>query len=343
MSTPKVQYRQLGKSGLRVSVPILGTMSFGSSKWSSWVLDEEPSLEIMKAAWDRGINTFDTANMYSNGESERLIAKFIQKYQIPRHQIVIASKCFAIVADDFSVRTYLDPEFKNQPRYVNQSGLSRAAIFNAVDASLARLETSYLDLLQIHRFDPDVPAEETMKALHDLVASGKVRYIGASLMRCWQFAHLNEVARKHGWTTFVSMQDEYSLLYREEEREMLAYCKFNGIGVIPWAPLASGYLARPLGTESVRRTATEGSPLERKLSEADKTIITRVEELATKRGVGMGQIALAWVGQKVTSPIVGVNSIQRLEESIVTEVTLTPEEVTRLEEPYIPKPVRGHL
>ncbi|KAH0834644.1 NADP-dependent oxidoreductase domain-containing protein [Lanmaoa asiatica] len=334
MSTPKVEYRQLGKSGLRVSVPILGAMSFGSPKWSPWVLDEEPSLEVIKAAWDLGINTIDTANIYSNGESERVVAKFIQKYQIPRHQIVIASKCYGIVADDISVIPLFIPNLKELPQYVNQRGLSRTAIFNAVEASLARLETPYLDLLQIHRYDSEVPAEETMKALHDLVQSGKVRYIGASSMRCWQFAHLNEVAEKNGWTKFVSMQDEYSLLYREEEREMLAYCKFNGIGVIPWAPLASGALARPVGTETVRLDATKNTVFEQKLSDADKTIIDRVEELANKKGVKMGQIALAWVGQKVASPIVGVNSIGRLKESIVTDVTLTSEEVTYLEEPY---------
>ncbi|KAG9312650.1 Aldo keto reductase [Chiua virens] len=351
MSTPKVEYRMLGKSGLRVSVPILGAMSFGSPKWSvrtpfrcitnswngsyfqPWVLDEDPSLEIMKAAWDLGINTIDTANVYSNGESERIVAKFMKKYQIPRHQIVIASKCYGLVANDPGVRTSVTPGLDKLPIYINQRGLSRAAIFNAVDASLTRLDTPYLDLLQIHRYDSEVPAEETMKALHDLVQSGKVRYIGASSMRCWQFAHLNEVARKHGWTTFVSMQDEYSLLYREEEREMLAYCRFNGIGVIPWAPLAAGDLARPAGTESVRLSSAKGTIFEKKLSEADNTIISRVEELANKKGVKMGQIALAWVGQKVASPIVGVNSIQRLQESIVSGIELLPDEVAYLEEP----------
>ncbi|KAI9458051.1 NADP-dependent oxidoreductase domain-containing protein [Boletus coccyginus] len=343
MSAPKVVYRQLGKSGLRVSVPILGGMTLGSSKWTPWVLDEEPSLDLLKAAWDLGINTIDTANIYSNGESERLVAKFIQKYQIPRHQIVIASKCFGLVADDVSVHALFAPGIEDLPKYVNQSGLSRAAIFNAVDASLARLETPYLDLLQIHRYDHKVPAEETMKALHDLVQSGKVRYIGASSMRCWQFAHLNEVASKNGWTKFVSMQPQYSLLYREEEREMLAYCKFNGIGVIPWAPLASGVLARPVGTETVRLASTKGTVFERGFSEADKTIVNRVEELAKKKGVKMAQIALAWVGQKVVSPIVGASSIERLKENIGTDITLTPEEVTYLEEPYVPKPVWGHL
>jgi aryl-alcohol dehydrogenase-like predicted oxidoreductase len=191
-------------------------MSFGSPQWAPWVVEEEQSLAVLKAAWDRGINTIDTANVYSNGESEKIVAKFIEKYNIPRHQVLILTKCNGLVAKDPGTRTYLNPSLKNLPDYVNQSGLSRAAIFNAVDASLERLKTPYIDLLQIHRFDPNVPVEETMKALHDLVERGKVRYIGASSMRCWQFARMNEIAEKHGWTKFISMQNEYSLLYREE-------------------------------------------------------------------------------------------------------------------------------
>ncbi|KAG1809716.1 NADP-dependent oxidoreductase domain-containing protein [Suillus variegatus] len=292
MST--VQYRSLGKSGLKVSVPILGAMSFGSPKWASWVLDEEPSIEIMKAAWDLGVNTIDTANIYSNGESERLVAKFIKKV-IPRSQTIIATKCYGL--------------------HVNQSGLSRAAIFNAVDASLAHLDTSYIDLLQIHRFDPSVTPQGTMKALHDLVQS-------SNFMRCWQFAMLND-------TTLISMQDEYSLLYREEEREMLAYCEYNGIGVIPYAPLYSGLLARP--------NSTKGTVLERKVASADATIINHVEELSKKKNCKMSQIALAWVASKVSSPIVGISSVQRLQESITDGIELT------LEEPYEPKAIGGHL
>ncbi|OAX32992.1 Aldo keto reductase [Rhizopogon vinicolor AM-OR11-026] len=339
---PTVEYRTLGKTGLKVSVPILGAMSFGTSKWAPWVLDEEPSIEIMKSAWDLGINTIDTANLYSNGESERLIAKFIKKYNIPRHQIIIATKCFGVVGNDPSVR-FSTPGLDQLPEYVNQSGLSRAAIFNAVDACLARLETPYIDLLQIHRFDPSVTPEETMKALHDLVERGKVRYIGASSMRCWQFSMLNEVAAKNGWTKFVCMQDEYSLLYREEEREMHAYCNHNGIGIIPWSPMASGVLARPIGTETTRANTAKGTPFEKKLTGGDETIIKRVEELAKKKNCKMSQIALAWVAAKVSSPIVGVNSVQRLQESIVKGIELTPEEMKYLEEPYEPKVIRGHL
>ncbi|KAG2141897.1 NADP-dependent oxidoreductase domain-containing protein [Suillus clintonianus] len=338
-----VQYRSLGKTGLKVSVPILGAMSFGTSKWASWVLDEEPAIEIMKAAWDLGINTIDTANVYSNGESEILIAKFIKKYNIPRHQIIIATKCNGLVADDPSIQSFFRPDLKQLPEYVNQYGLSRAAIFNAVDASLVRLETPYIDLFQIHRFDATVTPEETMKALHDLVQSGKVRYIGASSMRCWQFAMLNDVAARNGWTKFVSMQDEYSLLYREEEREMLAYCKYNGIGVIPWAPLASGVLARPVGTETTRLNSLNGTAFEKKLTGGDETIINRVEELAKKKNCNMSQIALAWVALKVSSPIVGISSLERLQQSIIKGIELTPEEISYLEEPYEPKAVHGHL
>ncbi|KAG2140411.1 NADP-dependent oxidoreductase domain-containing protein [Suillus cothurnatus] len=334
-TTSKVQYRSLGKSGLKVSVPILGAGSFGTSKWASWVLDEEPSIEIMKAAWDLGINTIDTANTYSNGESERLIAKFIKRYNIPRSQIIIATKCNSLVVNDPSIQAYLHPNLKKLPEYVNQCGLSRAAIFNAVDASLTRLDTPYIDLLQIHRFDPSVTPEETMKALHDLVESGKVRYIGASSMRCWQFAMLNDVAVRNGWTTFVSMQDEYSLLYREERCSLIV--NYNGIGVIPWAPLASGLLARPVGTETTRTS------LEKKVTSVDAIIINRVEEVAKKKNCKMSQIALAWVASKVSSPIVGISSVQRLQESIIEEVELTPEEIKYLEEPYEPKVIRGHL
>ncbi|KAG6844301.1 hypothetical protein H0H87_008033 [Tephrocybe sp. NHM501043] len=331
MSTaaPKVQYRQLGKSGLRVSVPIIGAMSFGSSKWASWVLDEEDAFKVLDAAWELGINTIDTANMYSNGESERIIGNWIKK-------------CWGLVGYEMELNTILHPDLPYTRDYVNQGGLSRAAIFNAVEASLAPMGTPYIDLLQIHRYDFSTSAEETMKALHDIVASGKVRYIGASSMRAWQFALLNEVADKHGWTKFVSMQDEYSLLYREEEREMHAYCNYHGIGLILWAPLASGALARPLNSNTLRTEFAIGTPFHKELTEADRAIVNRVEEIATKKGVKMGQVALAWATAKVSSSIVGVNSVQRLAEGVATYIILTEEETKYLEEPYQPKLIRGH-
>ncbi|KAL0574460.1 hypothetical protein V5O48_007499 [Marasmius crinis-equi] len=335
--TASVYYRRLGSSGLKVSVPILGTMSMGTSKWQPWVADEEQSIQVLKAAWDRGINTFDTANFYSNGESERVLGKFIKQYGIPRNQIILATKCWGLVSESNPTvfTPAAPPSFLNKREHINQHGLSRAAIFNQVDASLERLGTEYIDLLQIHRYDPDTPAEETMKALHDLVQSGKVRYVGASSMRAWQFAYLNEVANKNGWTKFVVMQDEYSLLYREEEREMHAYCKFNGIGIITWGPLHSGLLARPLHSEEETRLKYfKGTPLQYKGTEADSAVIRRVEEVANKRGVSMAKVSLAWIASKVTTPIIGTASFKSLEENIVEEeFTLTDDEARYLEEP----------
>ncbi|KAI5121968.1 hypothetical protein M0805_002038 [Coniferiporia weirii] len=339
---PPVEYRRLGNSGLRVSVPIVGAMSFGSDKWAPWVINEDKALPLLKAAWDRGVTTIDTANLYSNGESERIVAKFLKQYNIPRHRVLILTKCFWFVHDDITISAYVRDDLRDVRDYVNQSGLSRAAIFNNVDASLARLETPYIDLLQIHRFDPATPPAETMKALHDLVQSGKVRYIGASSMRAWQFAELNHVAEINGWTQFISMQSEYSLLYREDEREMFPYCNAHGIGLIPWGPLQAGSLSYPINQSTTRRDSTKGTPHERKYSEADKVIISRVEEVATKRGWTMSQVALAWINRKVSSPIVGMSSPERLESAIITGKELTEEEVKYLEESYVPKVVRGH-
>lgn len=234
----KTVYKQLGKSGLRVSVPILGAMSFGDPAWQPWILDEEKSLPLLKAAYDRGLNTWDTANVYSNGASEKIIGKAIKQYNIPREKIVILSKCFGYVGEEPGTRTVAyGQKIGNSPDYVNQGGLSRAAIFNAVNASLKRLDLEYLDLLQIHRFDPSTPIEETMEALHDLVRSGKVRYIGASSMWTYQFAMMQACADKNRWTKFISMQNQYSLLYREEEREMNKYCDATGVGLIPVSKL----------------------------------------------------------------------------------------------------------
>lgn len=219
---PKATYRQLGQSGLRVSNPILGAMSIGDARWQPWVLEEAEALPLLKAAYDRGINTWDTANVYSNGVSEILIAKAIKKYAIPRHKLVIATKCCGTVREGNDAETLALKDVDKTVDYVNQRGLSRQGIFNAVNASLQRLETDYIDLLQIHRFDATVPVEETMKALHDLVQSGKVRYLGASSMWAVQFAKMQWTAERHGWTKFVSMQGYYNLLYREEERYVVA-------------------------------------------------------------------------------------------------------------------------
>ncbi|KAJ7583511.1 NADP-dependent oxidoreductase domain-containing protein [Mycena floridula] len=328
--TIKAVYTQLGNSRLKISVPVIGAMGFGSSKWGGWPLDEEESIKVLKAAWDAGINTIDTANMYSNGESERIIAKFIKKYEIPRSQIIIASKCYGVVSDN-GLFGLLMPELNNTRRYVNYAGLSRGAILNAVEESLQRLDTPYIDILQIHRYDPSVPPEETMKALHDLVQLGKVHYIGASSMRAWQFAHLNEIADKHNWTKFISMQNEYSLLYREEEREMIPYCKSAH------QVASSDLTIAPTGFESVRK-----DPGEVYYSDVDKAISTRVEEIAKKKDQTMAQMALAWVRVKVSSPILGVSSVKRLDEAVDSSLILNEQEIKYLEEPYVPKPIRGH-
>ncbi|KAG8853136.1 hypothetical protein FRB96_008388 [Tulasnella sp. 330] len=326
-----VKYVRLGKTGLRVSVPIVGCMSYGSSEWQA--------LPLLKAAWDRGINTFDTSNNYSNGVSEKILGKFIKMNNIPREKIIILTKCWGLVGDTPDLLTYVMPKLQDTRDYVNQAKLSRAAIFNAVEKSLERLGTSYIDLLQIHRSDENTPAEETMCALNDLVRSGKVRYIGASTMAAWQFSEYNHIAEKNGWTQFVSMQNQYHLLYREEEREMIPYCLHKGIGLIPWAPLASGYLARPLDTQKThRQTLTDFKQV---LSNEDEEIIKRVEVLAKKYDVPMAQIAIKWLMLKISSPIIGMSSPARLEDAVLKDFKLTAEEVKYLEEPYAVKPLNN--
>lgn len=337
---PKAEYRQLGKSGLRVSVPILGAMSIGDKRWQQWVTEEDEALPLLKAAYDRGLNTWDTANVYSNGASEDIIGKAIKQYNIPRHKLVVCTKLCGTVREGNSPEVMALKDIDNTVDYVNQRGLSRQGIIAAVSASLARLDTTYIDLLQIHRFDKTVPVEETMKALHDLVESGKVRYIGASSMWAYQFATMQFVAEKNGWTKFVSMQNFYNLLYREEEREMNKFCLETGVGLIPWGPLSQGQLARPyhVNGSTVR---SSGKP---SLPEADVAIISRVEELAQKKGWKMGSVALAWLNHKgISSPICGFSSVARLDEALeVRGKELTPEEIKYLEEPYIPKNVLGH-
>ncbi|KAF9888740.1 hypothetical protein FE257_008315 [Aspergillus nanangensis] len=337
-----VSYRQLGKSGLRVSVPILGGMSFGSPEFGAWILDEEKALSILKAAYDRGLTTWDTANNYSNGRSEEIIGKAIQKYNIPRHKVIIMTKCWAPVSEHENV--YVVPyaeQMGADKEYVNQFGLSRQAIFNAVDAALKRLDTSYIDVFQIHRFDPSTPIEETMEALHDLVRSGKIRYIGASSMRTYQFIMMQHCAEKNGWTKFISMQNQYSLTYREEEREMNRFCNETGVGLIPWAPLDGGKLARSLSQVN-GTTRSEGFSVDA-LTTAETTIINRVEELAKKKNWPMSHVALAWVNKRVSSPIIGFSSVARMDEAIALgKKELTEEEEAYLEEAYVARPVGGH-
>jgi len=346
LANSKAEYVRLGKSGLKVSIPILGAMSIGHKDWAPWVIEEAEALPLLKAAYDRGLNTWDTANVYSNGVSEEIIGKAIKKYNIPRQKLVILTKCFGTVAEQHGLRGAFYPDKIAQSKdYVNQFGLSRQAIFAAVDASLKRLDTPYIDLLQIHRFDNNTPIEETMEALHDVVKSGKVRYIGASSMWAVQFALMQATAEKHGWTKFVSMQNHYNLLYREEEREMNRYCDLTGVGLIPWAPLCRGHLARP-PTEFGNTTRSAGekkNPSNTGTGEPDTTIIKRVQELADKHGWKMSQVALAWINKRITSPIIGFSSVERMDEALgVRGKTLTEEEEKYLEELYQPKTIQGH-
>jgi 1-deoxyxylulose-5-phosphate synthase len=325
-----MQYKNLGRTGLKVSPLCLGCMTFGVPERGDhpWSLPESQSRPIIRKAVDLGINFFDTANAYSDGTSEEIVGQALKEYT-RRDEVVIATKVF----------------FPMSPG-PNGGGLSRKAIFTAIDASLRRLGTDYVDLYQIHRWDPHTPIEETLEALHDVVTSGKVRYLGASSMYAWQFAKALALARQHGWTPFVSMQNFYNLLYREEEREMLPLCADAGIGVIPWSPLARGRLARPWQAETPR---TKTDPYVKVLfaaaEESDRKVVEQVIAIAEARGVPRAQVAIAWLAQKsvVTAPIIGASKLQHLEDAAAAlELKLTSEEITQLEAPYVPHRVAGH-
>ncbi|KAL6834302.1 Aldo/keto reductase [Trichoderma sp. SZMC 28015] len=345
----KCKYRQLGKSGLKVSVPILGCMGFGNKDWVwDWVLKEEESMKMLKAAWDRGINTWDTANVFSNGDSERIIGKALKKYNIPRHKVVIITKVFCTVGENLDNAMAFAEPLRGTKEYVNQSGLSRQSIFNNVKASLERLGTDYIDLLMIHREDHRVPYEEMMQALNDLVRAGTVRYIGASSMWAYQFAQMQFCAERNGWTKFICMENHYSLLYREEEREMNPFCDQTGVGIIPWSPLCRGWLSRRLhdslsgGTARAMDEKVNGSRYIM-VNEHDQKIIKRVEELADRKGWTMVEVVLAWLNPRITSPVVGMTTEKMLDEVIAAnDKTLSAEEQKYLEELYQPKPISGH-
>jgi aryl-alcohol dehydrogenase-like predicted oxidoreductase len=305
-------------------------MTYGSSKWRPWVLDEEDSRPLIRAAVEGGINFFDTANMYSNGMSEEVLGRALKDFA-RRDEVVIATKVFYPTG--------------SAP---NQGGLSRVHILRAIEESLRRLGTDYIDLYQIHRLDMDTPIEETLEALHDLVKSGKVRYIGASSMYAWQFTRSLYLADLHGWTRFISMQNHYNLVYREEEREMLPLCQAEGIGIIPWSPLARGFLTgnrEKKGFGETKRAKTDDFAQSMYYRETDFDVVARVVELAEKRGNSPAQIALAWLLHKegVTAPIIGASKLHHLEEAIsALEIKLTQKEIASLEAPYQPHPVLGH-
>ena len=325
-----MDYVRLGKTGLKVSRLCLGCMSFGDATRGTqrWVLDEEASRPIIRRALEAGINFFDTANIYAGGSSEEITGRALRDFA-SRDSVVIATKAWGKWGED-----------------PNQGGLSRKALMQAIDDSLRRLGTDYVDLYQIHRWDPRVPVEEVMETLNDIVRAGKALYIGASSMRAYRFQRAIEVARRNGWARFVSMQNHLNLLYREEEREMLPYCAEEGVGVIPWSPLARGRLTRPWGT-STRRTETDriGAGLYNKTEQSDCEIVGEVERIAGERGVAMAQVALAWVLARsdVTAPIVGVTSMAQLEDALAAlAVTLSAEEIAALEAHYTPRAVMGH-
>lgn len=340
-------YVRLGNSGLKVSKVILGTMTYGSNKWEKWVLGEKEAIEHIKTAYDAGIQTFDTADVYSNGESEMILGKAIKELNLPREEIVVMTKVYFVFGKTPDAQYWTGGDaVALADGYVNQGGLSRKHIFESVKNSLKRLQLDYIDLLQCHRFDYETPIEETMQALHDVVKAGYVRYIGMSSCHAYQFHAMQNYAINNNLTPFISMQNHYCLVYREEEREMFPTLKHFGVGAIPWSPLGRGLLTRPL-TEKTKRGDTDGFlAMYGNLKEgATAEIVNRVESIAKKKGIPMAQVALAWISSKpgVTAPIVGSTSLKNLEDLIAgVHVTLTPEETDYLEEPYQPLNTVGH-
>ncbi len=325
-----MEHRNLGTTGLQVSRVCLGMMGFGPHPDRAWALDQSDAEPIIKAAVEGGINFFDTADTYSHGASEELTGRVLPTL-LSRDEMVVATKVFMPMTPG-----------------PNGGGLSRKHILSAIDASLARLDMDYVDLYQIHRFDPRVPIEETMEALHDVVRAGKARYLGASSMYAWQFAKAQHVAERHGWTPFVSMQNHYNLLYREEEREMIPLCRDQGVGVIPWSPLARGMLAGNRARGGEKRTVRAETDAFADIlytHPTDFDVVDRVGEVAAERGVPMAQVALAWLLQRkgVTAPIVGSTKLHHLTDALAAEqLELDADEVARLEELYVPHPIAGH-
>jgi 1-deoxyxylulose-5-phosphate synthase len=325
-----MKYKNLGSTGLKVSELCLGCMTFGVPERGDhpWTLPEQQARPLIRKAVDAGINYFDTANSYSDGTSEEIVGQALKDFT-RRDEVVIATKVFF-------------PMHKGP----NAGGLSRKAIFTAIDASLRRLQTDYVDLYQIHRWDYSTPIEETLEALHDVVKRGKARYLGASSMYAWQFSKALHVAREHRWTAFVSMQNHYNLLYREEEREMMPLCAAERIAVVPWSPLARGRLTRAWDTQTARtQTEAYGNKLYVATVDADRKVVEQVATIAAARGVPKAQVALAWIAQKpfVTAPIVGASKPQHLDDAAAAlTLKLDAAEIAQLEAPYVPHAVAGH-
>jgi aryl-alcohol dehydrogenase (NADP+) len=326
-----MDYVRLGTTGLKVSRLCLGAMTYGSKRWREWVLEEKESRPFIQRALELGINFFDTADMYSLGASEEVLGRALRDFAPGRDKVVIATKVFFPMGDD-----------------PNQRGLSRKHILHAIDDSLRRLGTDYVDLYQIHRFDYETPIEETLHALHDVVKAGKVRYIGASSMFAWQLAKMLYTADRLGLTRFVTMQNHYNLIYREEEREMIPLCREEGIGLIPWSPLARGFLAgnrRKQDFGETVRAKTDEYGQQMYYQDSDFAVVERVGEVARKRGVSNMQVALAWILQQpgITAPIIGASKMHHLEEAAAAlSIKLDGEELKALAEPYRPRTVLGH-
>jgi aryl-alcohol dehydrogenase-like predicted oxidoreductase len=322
-----MEYTRLGSTGMQVSRICLGMMSYGSPSWREWVLDIDASRPLVRSAVDAGITFFDTADGYSNGVSEEVTGTLLREFFPRREDYVLATKVFFPMSD--------------RP---NDRGLSRKHVLASIDASLRRLGTDHVDLYQIHRFDPDTPIEETMEVLHDIVRAGKARYIGASSMYAWQFAKAQSTADLGGWTRFVSMQDHYNLIYREEEREMHPLCLDQGVGVIPWSPLARGRLARLPEQRTTTRSAND--PIgDSMYTEADDAVAQAVADVAKARDLPMAQVALAWMLHKeaITAPIIGATKPGHIEDAVAAvNVELSDDEIAALEAPYVPHPILGH-
>lgn len=323
-----MEYVALGRSGLKISRLVLGCMTFGSSDWAPWVLGEDETRPILHRALDLGINTFDMADMYSRGACEEIVGRALLAAR-PRHELVLATKIFNPMSDD-----------------PNDRGLSRKHVFEGVDGCLRRLGTDYIDLLQLHRFDYDTPLEETLDALNDVVRAGKVRYLGASSMFAWQFMKALGLQRTNGWAPFVSMQPHYNLIYREEEREMLPMCRTEGIGVIPWSPLARGRLARPAQGDSTRAATDKVTDaLYAEGEAASQAIVEAVEAVAARHGVAMASVAYAWVTAQpaVSAPIVGISRVDQFDAALAAlSLRLEEDDIARMQAPYRPRGVAGH-
>jgi len=339
-----MQYVRLGATGLEVSRICLGTLTFGSPAWRPWILDEAASRPLFRQAVELGINFFDTADTYSGGESEtvtgRLLAELFPGAR--REEAVVATKVFNPV--DMAFEGVAAASFQRRP---NRDGLGRKRIFHAVDASLQRLGTDYIDLYQIHRFDPHTPLEETMEALHDVVKAGKVRYLGASSMWAWQFAKAQQVAREHGWTRLASMQNHYNLVYREEEREMIPLCKDSGVALLPWSPLARGFLASARDADGLPASARAQADETTRMfygRDSDLNVRERLRALAREKDISPATLAYAWLLHKgVTAPVAGVSKASHIEQAAAAVgVTLNDAEVAALEAPYEPRAVLGH-